>query len=267
MPTNFEIDQPNTVDSLAADFAACGLRTGQTVLVHSAMSKIGWIVGGEVAVIQALLRVLGAEGTLMMPTHTGDNSDPSDWSRPPVPEAWWQTIRDQMPAFDPATSPTYKMGRIAELFRTFPGVQRSNHPNASFAALGQHAHFLTAEHPLTCVLGEQSPLGKLYQLDGHVLLLGVEHGNNTSLHLAESRAQWASKKTELIGSAMLVDGQRQWVEYEDLAYEDEDFARLGADFDAVTNLTIGRVGLAEARLMRQRPLVDYAVTWIERNRT
>ena len=62
---------PLTVESLAAQLAACGLAAGQTVVVHMSMSKLGWIAGGPVAVIQALLRVLTPDGTLMMPTITG----------------------------------------------------------------------------------------------------------------------------------------------------------------------------------------------------
>src|SRR5574341_1575649 len=66
---------PLTVDSLAEQFAACGLAAGQTVLVHTSMSRIGWIVGGAETVIRALLRVLTPEGTLMMPAFTTSNTD------------------------------------------------------------------------------------------------------------------------------------------------------------------------------------------------
>jgi aminoglycoside 3-N-acetyltransferase len=92
---------PRTVDSLAADFSALGMRPGMTVIVHSSMRSIGWICGGPVAVILALERILTPEGTLVMPAHSGDLSDPAKWQYPPVPESWWQPIRDTMPAFDP----------------------------------------------------------------------------------------------------------------------------------------------------------------------
>jgi aminoglycoside 3-N-acetyltransferase len=252
---------------MSEQLATCGMAAGQTVLVHMAMSKLGWIVGGAQAVIDAFLRVLGPSGTLMMPAHSADNTDPAQWQYPPVPESWWPVIRDNMPAFDSQRTPTRQMGRVPELFRTWPGVLRSNHPVGSFAACGPNAALLTATHALENEFGPESPIGRLYELDGHILLLGVDHGNNTSLHMAEHRAQWPSKRYMQQGSAMMVDGQRQWVSYTALDLNDDDFPALGDAYEAEHRIPRGRVGQAEARFMQQRPLVDYAVTWMERHRT
>lgn len=257
---------PLTVDSLAEQFAACGLAAGQTVLVHSAMSKIGWIVGGPEAVIQALLRVLGPDGTLMMPTHTTQRTDPARWGNPPVPPEWVPIIRRNMPVFDPATTPTRQMGAIVEVFRRWPGAVRSNHPIGSFAALGPNADYLTAGHSLEDMFGESSPLGKLYAVDGHVLLLGVGHGNNTSLHLAETRANWPGKRVIIEGTTVLVEGAPKWVYFEMLQMETDDFPAIGTAFEAAHHIPLGNVGNAEAHFFRQRPIVDFAVEWMERNR-
>ena len=95
------IPSPRTRESLASDLRALGLSRGMIVIVHSSLSAIGWVSGGSVAVVQALMDVLTPAGTLVMPTHTGDLSDPSFWQNPPVPETWWDIIRDTMPAFEP----------------------------------------------------------------------------------------------------------------------------------------------------------------------
>jgi len=79
---------PFTLDSLVSDLRALGLVAGDTVLVHSSLSAIGYVAGGAQAVVLALLEVIGTEGTLVVPTHSGDLSDPSRWENPPVPEAW-----------------------------------------------------------------------------------------------------------------------------------------------------------------------------------
>jgi aminoglycoside 3-N-acetyltransferase len=255
-----------TLPSLVVDFTALGVRPGMVLVLHSSLKAVGWVNGGAVAVILALEQVLGPEGTLVMPTHTADQTEPSAWQRPPVPEAWWPTIRETMPAYDPALTPTYHMGVIPETFRKQTGVLRSDNPDASFAAWGKHAQRVTDNHALFPLFGENSPVARVYELDGWVLLLGVGHERNTSLHLAEGRSRIAHR-TMHAGSPMMVDGVRRWVAFDDIDWDDSDFVQLGADFVRESGLQReGQVGRARALLMPQRALVDYAVGWLERNR-
>lgn len=254
--------QPRTRTSLAEDLRRLGLTPGMVVLVHSSLSALGWVNGGPVAVIQALMDVLTPEGTLMLPAHSGDLSDPAEWNSPPVPAEWHQIIRDTMPAYDPRFTPTRGLGRVAELFRTFPDVTRSGHPCVSFAAWGAQAQFLTENHRLNWSLGEDSPLARLYDLDGRVLLLGTGHDNNTSIHLAQYRVNDAFPVIRQ-GAPMIRDGQRQWVEYQDLELETDGFEEIGNSFQSIGGIITGQVGSAEAQLMRQRALVDHAVEWFQ----
>jgi aminoglycoside 3-N-acetyltransferase len=180
-------DEPQTRASLGKDLSTLGLTAGDTVLVHSSLRSLGWVCGGAVAVVQALLDVLGPGGTLVVPTQTMDNSDPKHWSRPPVPESWWPVIREHMPAFDPVVSPAAGLGVIAEQVRTWPGAVRSDHPHTSFAAVGAAAAELMAEHELTSQLGERSPLAALERAGAKVLLLGTGFASCTAFHLAEYR--------------------------------------------------------------------------------
>lgn len=255
-----------TLETLQQDLQALGLRPGMTVLVHASLRRMGWVCGGPVAVILALEEVLTPAGTLVMPTHSGELSDPAEWRNPPVPQEWWDGIRASMPAYRPDLTPTRQMGRIAETFRKQDGVRRSDHPQLSFAAWGAQAEFVTGGHTLENALGETSPLARIYDLDGHVLLLGVGHGNNTSLHLAEYRASYYGKKQMRQGTPMLVDGRREWVWYEDLDVNSDDFERLGQDFARTGLQAEGTVGEAQALFMRQRELVDFATRWMENNR-
>ncbi|MBC7809518.1 MAG: AAC(3) family N-acetyltransferase [Burkholderiales bacterium] len=257
---------PLTIESLMEQFAACGLTAGQTVIVHTSMSALGWVAGGAAAIIPALLNILTPSGTLMMPTFTPDNNEPALWDDPPMPEHWWPIIRQHTPAYDLLTTPTWGVGKVAELFRSWPGVIRSANPGASFAALGPNAEYLTEnDTSIEVLFGDDSPIGKLYELDAYVFLLGVDHGKNTSLHLAEYRAN-IPRSTVREGTAMLVDGVRQWVEYDLQDLFDDDFPALGAAYEAEYHIPRRRVGKGEAHFTKQRPLVDFGVKWLEKNR-
>src|SRR5271170_2297235 len=155
---------PYTVRSLRSELRALGLAAGSTVLVHSSARSLGFVAGGTQAVVQALLDALGPAGTLVVPTHTPDNTDPAEWLNPPVPESWWPAIRIQGPGFDRSRTPSRWMGVIAETVRTWPGALRSDHPHVSFAAVGRHAVSVTGSHKLDDALGEGSPLGAVNRL-------------------------------------------------------------------------------------------------------
>jgi aminoglycoside 3-N-acetyltransferase len=259
--------EPLTVASLTASFRACGLQLGHTAIVHSSLSALGWVVGGPQAVIQALLASVGPTGTILMPTQTWKNLDPASGVHGDVPQAWWPLIRAHWPAYDAETTPSIGMGVVAELFRTWPAAQRSQHPVRSFAALGPNATRLVATQALEEPFGEASPVGQLYALDGMILLIGVDHASNTSLHLAEHRANYPTKRTVQESSAVLVDGVRRWITYSSPDFNAaHDFAALGAQYEAAHRIAPARIGRARVRLLRQRPLIDWAVPWIEQHR-
>ncbi|WP_239617773.1 aminoglycoside N(3)-acetyltransferase [Cohnella mopanensis] len=255
-----------TKEQLIEQFSNCGVSKGQTIFVHTSLSSIGFIVGGAETLIRSLLEIVGEEGTLMMPSQTWKNLDPSTGVHWEEPEEWWPIIREHWPAYDKEVTPAIGMGVVAEMFRKWPGAKRSDHPARSVAAVGKHAEYLTQEHDLSNIFGKNSPVDKLYELDGYVLLIGVGYDKNTSLHLAETRADFPTKKFADESSAVSIDGKRVWVTYNTQSVDDVDFVRLGSEYDQEAGIRIHRVGNADVRLMKQRPLVDWTVKWMEKHR-
>lgn len=243
-----------------------GVYKGQSIMVHTSLSSLGFVCGGAQVVIEALMESVGEDGTIMMPTQSWKNLDPESGVHWEEPEEWWQLIRDNWPAYDKDITPTNTMGQVAEMFRRWPGTLRSSHPARSVAAWGKHAHYLTDNHDLSNIFGEGSPIGKLYELDGYVLLIGVGHDKNTSLHLADVRAEYPSKHMIKESSAILQDGKRVWKTYETLYVDGEDFVEIGQAFEDRCGVKKVSLGNGIITLMRQRELVDFAVKWIEENR-
>lgn len=258
---------PATSRSIREDLVSLGVRPGSILLIHSSLSALGWVCGDAPAVICALLNALGPTGTLVMPTHSTQLTDPASWTSPPVPDSWWETIREASLPYDPAITPTRGMGAIAEAFRSWPRVVRSAHPLFSFSARGSRAPEIVSEHSTKSFgLGEQSPLARLYDLEASILLLGVGFDKNTSLHLSEYRSAYPGKNLITEGAPVLLDGRRVWITMQELDFDTSDFAVLGHDFVVKGFVNSARVANADAYLMKARELVDFGVSWLNEAR-
>ena len=232
-------------------------------MVHSALGKVGWTVGGPATVIRALLDNLGREGTLVMPAESPQLADPKDQDDPRIDPAWYETIRKHMPVFDPQTTPT-SMGAIPEAFRTFPGTHRSWHPLVSVCANGAHAKEITRDHSLEFCEGRGTPFEKLYNLDSKTLLLGVGFNRCTSLHYAESLTP--NRRTTTSRFAIDEGGDRTWVSKPDMAADNgAHFPIVGDEFLDTDAVKKGRIGEADAMLFSTRMLVDFAEKYFRKN--
>ncbi len=255
-----------TKEVIKAVFTEVGLSAKDSVMVHTSLSQMGYVCGGAQTIIEALMETVGENGTIMMPTQSWKNLDPEIGVHWEVDEDEWDVIRENWPAYDKAITPTNTMGAVAEMFRSWPGVLRSDHPARSVAAWGKNAAYLTENHDLSNIFGEGSPIGKLYELDGKVLLIGVGYDKNTSIHLADVRAKYPGKHNSIEHSAVMENGQRVWKAYETLFVDGEDFDDIGASFEEEHEVKKAVIGNATLRFMKQREVVDFATKWIEKNR-
>ena len=243
-----------------------GLKKGAVVMVHTSLKSLGYVCGGAQTVFESLLGTVGDEGAIMMPSQSWKNLDPEDGVHWDCDKEDWQLVRDNWPAYDKRITPTNTMGAVAEMFRIWPGSLRSDHPARSVCAYGKYAEHLTKDHDLSNIFGDGSPIGRLYELDAYVLLIGVGYDKNTSLHLADERASYPGKHHCTEHSAVMIDGRREWKAYDTLYVDGEDFDEIGEAFEKEGLVRAGKIGDAKIRLMKQRDLVDFAVAWMEKNR-
>lgn len=228
------------MNAFCDELGQLGVEPNGVLLVHSSYRKIRPVEGGPQGVIEALLRAVGPNGTLVMPTMTDG-----------------ETI------YNPRETPTYEMGIIAETFWRQPGVIRSNHPGASFAAYGPLAKTICAEHLLEPPHGIDSPVGRVYEADGQVLLLGVFHSENTTIHLAESLAKvpyWVSHP------CVVVEGST--VKTRLIAESDrccQGFNQVDLWLNRENKQRVQRVGQADCRLIRSADIVRVCLEQLKKN--
>lgn len=155
------------LELIVSDLRKLGIAEGDTVLVHSSLSSLGPVPDKAETVIQALLKVLGPDGTLLFPALS------------------YRDVTAEHPVFDVRNTPCC-VGSLPEYFRTRPGTLRSVHPTHSMSGIGKHAAELFKDHQLDSTsCGEHSPFRKLRELGTWVLFLGCSIASNTSMHAVE----------------------------------------------------------------------------------
>jgi aminoglycoside 3-N-acetyltransferase-4 len=233
-----EIGKPDLVRQLRE----LGLEAGDILLVHTAFRAVRPVEGGPLGLIAALREALGPQGTLVMPSWSGNDDEPFDKLSSPV---------------------TPDLGVTADTFWRLPDVRRSDHVHA-FAAAGPAAEAIVADPlPLPPHIAA-SPVGRVHDRDGKILLLGIDHSSNTTLHLAELLADVPYRTTST--STILEHGIPRRIDYGEnnhcclrFALADDWLRGAGLQRD-------GRVGHAQARLMRARDLVRLALAHLAKDR-
>jgi aminoglycoside N3'-acetyltransferase len=221
---------PQTQSQVVRQLLDLGVMPSGVLLVHCAFSRVQPVAGGPNGLIAALREALGPTGTLVMPSMPDDDEQ----------------------LFDPLHSPCRGMGIVAHTFWQLPGVLRCDSPHA-FAAAGPLAAAITAPQPITIPHGLDSPVGRVYELHGQVLLLGVNHDDNTTIHLAELLGGARYRRPKSVPA--LVAGQLVQVEYGELDHCCQRFRLVDGWLDAQGLQRHGTVGYAPARLARAQDIV------------
>ena len=257
-----------TADDLSRDLQRLGIAPGDIVMTHAACRSVGPVLGGPDAVITALRDAVGPQGTLMAYL---------DW------EAEWENLvdaekrtlpewRQHVLPFDPArTRAARQNGMLPEFLRTTPGALRSGNPGASVTALGAKAEWLTADHPLDYGYGPGTPLARLVEGRGKVLMLGAPLDTMTLLHHAEHLAKLPGKRVIRVEVPFATPGGVQWRMIEEFdtshpcvaALPDNFIEQIVTAFLATGAGRQGRIGHASSVMVEAAEIVPFAIGWME----
>ncbi|WAS99455.1 aminoglycoside 3-N-acetyltransferase [Nannocystis punicea] len=254
-----------TQEMLVRDCAALGVVPGDTVMVHASLRAAGSLLGGPDTLIAAILAAVGEVGTMMV--YLGCPSPYDDIGRGLHPPEDERFIEEHCPPFDPSlTRASRDFGVLAEFFRGHPKVRCSANVGMRMGAAGALAEFLTRDHAPNYGLGEGSPLARLCEVGGKVLLVGSDLDQVTLLHYAEALAPIPDKRVARVRVPVLRDGARVWLDVEEFDsmngikdWPDRLFGAIVERFLAAGLARSGPIGAAASHLLPARALVDFAV--------
>ena len=225
--------------------------------VHSSLRSLGNVEGGAKAVIEALFEVVGEEGTIVMPTFSNNRIEYELTSEEKAVGLLWKY---KILPFNPKETPCWT-GSIPETFRKIEGVIRSEHPMFSIASIGSNAKQI-----IDC--GNRINLGgwkALLELEGYILLIGVDLGSCTAMHIAEEKVILPNHILEKITPP-------QWIveKYPEDKWETDfgpypDFLKLEEPCLQKKIMRTEKVRNATLKLVKLKDLIDLYVEYLEAN--
>lgn len=250
-------------EDIKRQLTAMGLGKGMLVLVEANSNMLGYISGSHQALIEAIMECVGYEGTIVMPSFTPQMLDPACIKNCHIDRESWQYIRDGVSGFDKKLSAPLQSDELVLQFMRNEGVARSYHPLYSFLAWGKYAKIICDKHPLHFGLSKDSPLGKLYELNGYVLLLGCGFEDCTMLHLAHYNGQ---KLPIHITSAPIERNNRvYWKDMLDLELNKEGFLEIGEVMEERKIVRTMYLGSGRCRFFSAREATNIATAYFNIN--
>lgn len=248
---------------LIEQLIALGVKLGDVLEVHASMKSIGYIVGGAPTLLDALLSVVGLEGTLVMSAQSWGNSEPSYFQNPPIELDQFERLRNSHPAYRGKMDDFRYMGELTKAVQMRPNSYVSPHPQYGFIAIGKHAKWITQSHPLNEGFGLDSPLGKMLELNSKILLIGVNYDRATGMHLGEHLSQ--KRPIQIQGSRMLVKQEEHWVKFLTQDYDSDDFIPVGKILEDKQKVILGKLGNAECRLLSLKDATEFTQRYFKEN--
>ena len=239
-----------TKRQLTDSFRALGVEKGDTLLVHSSYKSFGGVEGGPQAVIDALLEVLGEEGTLLMPTFNFDFCKGADWDVRETPS---------------------QMGYMTNLARLDPRARRVFHPIYSFAVIGKYAEDFGEINDKSSY-GANSAFAKLRELEGKIMVIGLSYNDSMTFfhHIEEMEGVDYRYLKDFTGNITDWDGNTVTDTYQMLVRNLEMGIEtmvdpMGALLEEAEIIKSRKIGEADVKLMKANEVYDFTVREMKRD--
>ena len=253
-----------TLSECVTRFSEAGIAPGDTIVVHGSLKAVGWISGGANTIVDALLQVIGPQGTLIVAAQATENLDPGLLDQPIDPRLA-KVLRQAQPPFRGKATHLPSMGALTTAVQLDERSKISDHPTCAVLALGKQSKWITADHILSPAFGPGSPYVKAVELKAKAVLIGVDYSVLSALHTVQVQTKvlpWCIHSS-VVGP---LEAPHR-IAYLDLAYTTTDFNLIGQAFESAHPMTPRRLGNAVLRVLELSELLGFAKTWIERKET
>ncbi|KRL63541.1 aminoglycoside N(3)-acetyltransferase [Lactobacillus psittaci] len=233
-----------------------GIQTTDSILIQADIQAFGIIPGKEQSIVTALKKVV-AQGNIVSPAFSLQLQDPSEHYEAGLADK----IKAQMPAYDPQLTPAGGASAFSEYFRSQPNTSRDNHPLYSFAAWGKDKEKICTDHSYDLPFGQTGVLGRLYDLNSKVVLLGTNFETCVAIHFAESEI---GRELVQESAPIMVGTEKRWIKFNNVEFDKyDDFEDLGTHFLQAYPVNIANLPAGQILVFNLRDIVSFARDWFE----
>lgn len=256
--SDIDIHTISSKEEIIQQLEVLGIQKGMVLLLHADTRRLGHLIGGEQILIEALMESVGYEGTIIMPTFTPQLMDPS-CQKKRVNPMFWEDVRHNALSFDRKLTPPLHCDALIHQFLRNDGIVRSYHPLYSFAAWGKYAKIICDKHPLHFGLSKDSPLGKVVDFNGYVVMLGCEYEDCSIFQLARYNGE--QSPIRVISAPIENNHKVLWKDMLELDYDTKNFSQIGEVMEERSVVKTSYIGNGRCRLFSAREASTLATAY------
>lgn len=251
-----------TKEDFKAALERLGIKKGMLIYVQASLKPFNYVTGGAQSIIDALMETVGYEGTIVMPAYTRHIADPIDLKKA-LPRESWDDVRMNALPFDKRLTAPSGVGEIPVQFMRNEAVLRSNHPLCSILAWGKYAKLIIEKHPLHFGLNHESPLGKLKDYNGYVLMLGSNMDKCDMFHLAQYSAMKCPIR--IYSCPIEKNGETHWIQLLDLELSNKGYKDIADIMEEKRVIKSTYIGNATCRFFSAREAESTALEYLNKD--